>query len=326
MINNSAAMQRRVMVTGASGFVGQALCEALSSQGWAVRCAVRRANTADDVVVGDIGAETDWRGALEGIDAVVHLAARTHVMHRESGDVLDVYRSINVAGTARLATTAAARGVRRLVFLSSIKVNGESTSTRAFSESDAPQPEDAYGISKHEAEQALREVSAKSGLEVVIVRPPLVYGPGAKANFLRLLHLCARRTPLPLASINNRRSLIFLDNLVSAISACLVHPAAAGNTYLACDEEAVSTPELIQRISAALGVSPRTFHLQTRLVGATAALLGRSSEWARLANSLLVDTTKIRTELGWQPPFTMSQGLAATAQWYHKQFPLKSNT
>lgn len=319
-------IHRHALVTGATGFVGQALCNTLAARGWKVLRAVRRNPAAGDFVVGDMGLEADWHRAVEGMDCVVHLAARTHVLRDDALDPMDAYRRINVTATANLAQAAAEQGVRRFVFLSSIKVNGEFTSNTAFIERDRPQPADRYGRSKLEAEQALRQIAQESALEVVIVRSPLVYGPGVKANFLRLMHLSARRRPLPLGSIKNRRSLIYLDNLVDAIVTCMTHPAAAGKTYLVSDSESVSTPELIRRISSALGVAPRLFRFSPSLLSLAARLMVRHPEWERLSNSLLIDSTKIRAELGWQPPFTMAQGLAETAQWYHKQFPLKSNT
>jgi len=324
--NMNMVRVQRTLVTGATGFVGQALCKTLVSQDWSVRRAVRGNAAPGDFVAGDIGLDTDWARAVEGMDCIVHLAARTHVLRDDALDPLGAYRRINVAATVDLANAAVKQGVRRLVFLSSIKVNGESTPDFTFTESNTPQPTDAYGVSKLEAEQALRQIAQETSLEVVIVRSPLVYGPGVKANFLRLMHLCARMMPLPLASIENRRSLIYLGNLVDAIVTCMAHPAAAGNTYLVSDRESVSTPELIRSISAALGTTPRMFAFPPSFLSLAAKLLGRHAEWDRLANSLVIDSLKIRHDLGWQPPFTMAQGLMATAQWYHSQFPLKSNT
>lgn len=318
--------RRRVLVTGAHGFVGQALCETLTSGAWSVRRAVRRQIAEGDFVVGDVGPQSDWLRAVAGVDCVVHLASRTHIMHDESLNPMDAYRDINVAGTIQLAKTAAAQGVRRFVFMSSIKVNGEWTAEHPFTEADTPQPRDAYGISKHEAEQALREIAKETGLEVTILRPPLVYGPGVKANFLRLMQLVARRRPLPLGSIDNRRSLIYVENLADAIVACMEHPAAAGKTYLVSDSEAVSTPELVRQIALALGVEARLLSLPTSLLSLGAKLLRRDAEWQRIGGSLQIDSSKIRDELNWKPPFTMAQGLAQTAQWYHSQYPLKSIT
>ena len=207
-----------------------------------MRCALRSSASADALqlrpgetaIVGDIGPDTDWRDALAGIDTVIHLAARTHVMH-QTGNPLEQYRRINVLGTTHLAHSAARAGVRRMVLLSSIKVNGESTGAAAFTEHDEPRPQDAYGITKWEAEQALREVAAANSLEAVVLRPPLVYGPGVKANFLRLMQAIDRGIPLPLAAIDNKRSLVYLGNLVEALTLCATHPAAAGETFLVSD-------------------------------------------------------------------------------------------
>lgn len=313
-----------VLVTGATGFVGQALCDSLKCRDWRVRRAVRSRVAASEFVVHDIGPNTGWRGALEGIDCVVHLAARTHVIDDNSRDTMDAYRWINVAGTITLARAAAMHGAKRFVYLSSIKVNGERTSGHPFTERDTPCPEDAYGISKYEAEQALWQIARETGLEVVILRPPLVYGPGVKANFLQLMHVCARRIPLPLASIENSRSLIYLGNLVDAIAICMQHPLAGGKTFLLGDSEDVSTPELARRISAALGVRPRLLPFPPAGLGWGSALFGRKAQWERLSSSLQINSTAIRNELEWRPPYTMAQGLAATARWYHSHFPVKA--
>jgi nucleoside-diphosphate-sugar epimerase len=320
------ASRAQVFVTGATGFVGRTLCQSLIAKYWHVRRALRSGAGTGDFVVPDIGPDTDWQGAVEGIDCVVHLAARTHFVDDDTHNAIDAYRWINVAGTINLAKAAARHGVQRFVFVSSTKVNGEQTTNQPFTEKDTPQPGDAYGMSKHEAEQALWQIAKDTGLEVVILRPPLVYGPGVKANFLRLMHLAARGMPLPLASIENRRSLIYLGNLVDAIAVCMEHPAAAGNTYLVSDSETIGTSELVQGISSALGVKSRLFRFPVSLLTLGAALFGRSAKWNRLSGSLQIDSSKIRAELGWRPPFTMAQGLAETAQWYHSQFSVKSKT
>lgn len=313
-------MRGLLLVTGANGFVGSALCEALERAGHGLRRAVRGpGNTGAPratVAVGDIGAKTDWRDALAGSDCVVHLAARTHVLREAAADPLAEYRRVNVEGTRRLAEQAAAAGVRRLVFLSSVKVNGERTVSQAFVEGDPPRPEDAYGISKWEAEQELLQIARATGLEVVVLRPPLVYGPGVKGNFLRLLRLVARGVPLPLASVHNWRSLVYLGNLVDAILTATGAPQSAGQTYLVSDGEDVPTPDLIRAIARALGAQPRLFPCPPALLRAAAALAGRGGEAARLTGSLQVDSSRIRRELGWQPPFTLGQGLAETARWF----------
>lgn len=310
--------ENTVLVTGADGFVGRALCEALVAAGRGARRAVRRLDHASTgaVAVGDIGPDTNWNAALDGVSCIVHLAARTHVLRETAADALAAYRRINVAGTERLARAAAARGTRRLVFLSSVKVNGEGTGERPYTEEDAPRPEDAYGISKTEAERALAGIASETGLEITVLRPPLVYGPGVKGNFLRMLGLVARGVPLPLGAIDNRRSFIYLGNLVDAIVQALDVPRAAGRTYLAADGEDLSTPALVRAMAAALGAKPRLVPFPLALLKVAASLAGRGAELARLAGSLQVDSSRIRHELGWQPPYTVSQGLERTAKWY----------
>jgi nucleoside-diphosphate-sugar epimerase len=308
-----------ILITGATGFVGRALAAALHDR--PVKRALRspRADQkAADVVVGDIGPGTDWLDALQEVDCVVHLAARTHVLDEQETDPLARYREINVQGTSNLAERAAAAGVRRFVFLSSIKVNGEATVDHPFSEGDTPGPIDAYGISKCEAEASLRAIGRKTGMETAILRPPLVYGPGVRGNFLRLLQLIERGMPLPLGSIKNRRSLIGVANLVDAIIACMDSPAAAGQTYLVSDGEDVSTPELVARLARAMGKSPRLLPCPATLLNIGAALTGRRAEILRLTGSLQVDSSRIRRELGWQPRCSREPGLNATVQGYHR--------
>ena len=243
-----------VLVTGASGFVGSIVCQVLIERGIAVRRALGLSGGAlahrDDCVIREPGEVANWSMAMKGVDSVVHLAARTHVMRDTAADPLAEYRRINVSGTQALAEAAQAAGVRRFIFLSSIKVNGGGTTLRPYSETDAPCPEDAYGVSKREAELALR--AAAADMETVILRPPLLYGPGVKGNFLRLMRAIERGMPLPLGSIHNHRSLLYVGNLVDAIMLSLDHPAAAGQTYLVADNEGISTPELIRAIAAAM--------------------------------------------------------------------------
>ena len=307
-----------ILVTGANGFVGRVLCDALAASGRTVRKAVRAvAGDATTTTVGEIGPATDWRASLTGVSAVVHLAARTHVLHETAPDPLAACLHVNAQGTERLARSAAACGIRRLVFLSSVKVNGERTRERPYTEDDLPRPEDAYATSKRDAEQALARVAAETGLETVVLRPPLVYGPGVKANFLRLMHLVARGAPLPLGAIVNRRSLIYAGNLAHAIVTALDSPPAAGRTYLVSDGEDVSTPALVRMLAQALGVKPRLLPVPLAALDVAAALAGRRAELARLTGSLQVDSSRIRSELAWRPPFTLAQGLELTAQWYH---------
>jgi nucleoside-diphosphate-sugar epimerase len=307
----------RVLVTGANGFVGQALCPLLENAGWQVQRATR-GPAANSIAVGEIGAETDWRAALEEVGTVVHLAARVHIMRDDARDPLAQYRAVNRDGTERLARQAALAGVRRLVYLSSIKVNGERTSGQPFRASDAPQPQDPYAHSKWEAEQALRRIAAETGLETVILRPPLVYGPGVKANFLRLMRLVEHGMPLPLARVDNRRSFLYLGNLADAVRACLAHPAAAGKIYLLSDGAPPSTPALIRALAKALGKSARILPVPLPLLRLAGQLVGKDAEIARLLDSLEIDGTEIERELEWQPPYTLDEGLEVTAAWFRE--------
>ena len=313
---------RAVLVTGGGGFVGSALISLLRREARPVIRVLRSSAAhpeACDAIVRNIGPDTDWRILLKNVDCIIHLAARTHVLNEHGTNPLPAYREINVKGTARLARQAAEAGVRRLVFLSSIKVNGEETGDSPFSEESPSRPLDAYGISKAEAEDALRSIEAATGLETVILRPPLIYGPGVKGNFLRLLQLVERRAPLPLASINNRRSLLFVDNLVDAICACMESPVARGKTYLVSDGEDTSTPELIAKLAVAMNVTPNLLSCPVALLRLGASVLGKRAEFTRLTGSLQVNSGRIRTELGWSPRHSLNQGLISTAQWYHQR-------
>ncbi|MDD4929271.1 MAG: SDR family oxidoreductase [Gallionella sp.] len=308
----------KFLVTGANGFVGRALCVELHERGFAVRAAVRSANAGlDDCereIVGAIDGKTDWSAALSCVDTVIHLAARVHVMHDDSADPLAEFCKVNVAGTERLARSAAAVGVKRFVYVSSIKVNGEATDgVRRFSETDIPDPQDPYGVSKWEAEQALHRVAKETGLEVVMVRPPLVYGAGVKGNFAQMLKVLAKGIPLPLASVENLRSLIYVGNLADALILCATHPAAAGQTYLVSDGEDVSTPDLLRQLGGAMGHPARLLPFPQALLKLAGRMTGRADQVERLSGSLQVDSSKIRRELNWTPPYTLAQGLTATA-------------
>ncbi|MET0067270.1 MAG: SDR family oxidoreductase [Candidatus Thiodiazotropha sp.] len=319
----------RLLVTGANGFVGRHLCPELISRGHEVRAALRRAHPdgpvseqtqpvtaqlSGQVVVGDIDGSTDWGPALEGIDSVIHLAGRAHVMQEHSVDPLILYRQVNVAGSRRLAQQAAAAGVRRLIYLSSIKVNGERTGDQPFRETDAPAPEDAYGVSKWEAEQALRQVAEETGLELVIVRPVLIYGPGVKGNLLRLSRLIRRGIPLPFKSLDNRRSLLGIGNLLDFLHLCLSHPAAAGEVFLVCDGTDLSTPQLIREMAAAMGLTAKLWPFPTPWLISLARLFGRSAEVERLCGNLQVDIGKSARLLGWHPTVPAVEGLRAMLQ------------
>ena len=302
----------KLLVTGATGFVGTTLGSRLAELGYEVVPSVRgKSGLPNEVVVGNLDVLTDWRLAFVNCDAVIHLAARVHVMNEPSQNPLALYRATNTEGTLNLARQAAQSGVKRFVFISTIKVNGEGRDA-PYRETDAAAPEDPYAISKWEAEQGLRQIERETGMEVVILRPPLVYGPGVKANFQRLLQVVRRGWPLPLGAIQNRRSLLYLGNFVDAIRLCVEHPAAAGQTFLLDDGEPVSTPELIRALARAMGRPARLLAVPVGVLEFAGALLGRRAAVARLTGSLWVDSSAIRTRLGWTPPFSMAAGLAAT--------------
>jgi nucleoside-diphosphate-sugar epimerase len=311
-----------VLVTGANGFVGRALCVCLLQDGHAVHAVVRPSANFDvtgcqSSHIPIIGADTDWTAALAGVTTVIHLAARVHVMRDDAADPLEEFRRVNVAGTERLALSAVASGVKRLVYVSSIKVNGEVTRAGSmFTEADRPSPQDAYGVSKDEAEQALHRIAKQTGLEVVIVRPPLVYGAGVKGNFVQMLKALAKGIPLPLASARNLRSFVYVGNLVDALSVCATHPDAAGKTYLVSDGEDISTPDLLSQLGTAMGHPAQLFPCPVGLLQLAGRLTGKSAPVERLFGSLQVDNGKIRRELDWTPPYTLQQGLRATAEWY----------
>ena len=315
----------KVLVTGASGFVGKTLCAHLASLNFDVVATVQKLPDAlvpkvNYRIVTEICASTVWDYVLAGVHTVIHCAARVHLMNDQAQDPLTEFRCVNTLGTETLARATAHCRAKRLIFLSSIKVNGESTPPDApFDQTSPAKPQDPYAISKWEAEQALTQIATETGLEVVILRCPLVYGPGVKGNFLRLLQAVDRGIPLPLALARNRRSLIYLDNLTDAITTCLTHPAAAGKTYLVNDGEDVSTAELISRIAQALGKPSRLWPCPLGLIELAGRMTGKSDEIARLLGSLCIDSSKIRSELDWTPPYTLEQGLAETAQWLHGQ-------
>lgn len=310
----------KFLVTGANGFVGQYLCTELLRQGHTVRAAVRSAspmvNGIEVSVVGTIDSETNWTDALRDVNVVIHLAARVHMMKDTATDPLTEFLKVNTQGTANLASQAASAGVKRFVFVSSIKVNGEQTTEdNPFTESDKPNPQDAYGISKWQAELALQRIAQETGLEIVIVRPPLVYGPGVKGNFAKLLTAVSKGIPLPLASVRNKRSLIYVGNLVDALIACASHPAAAGKTYLVRDGEDISTPDLVRQIAIGSGRTARLFPLPVNLLRRLGRLFGKLESVERIVDSLRVNDDLIRKELCWGPRFTSQKGLHETAHW-----------
>jgi UDP-glucose 4-epimerase len=306
-----------ILVTGASGFVGADLCQILVARGYGVRGVFRKTNgvTAthspfERVGVATIDASTAWSLVLQDVETVVHLAARVHVMSDTSLDPLAAFRLVNTEATLNLACQAAQAGVKRFIFISSVKVNGEETELdQPFNEDDEPRPIDPYGISKMEAEQGLRKIAANTGMEVVIIRPPLVYGPGVKANFAALMRAVQRGWPLPLGAVHNQRSLVALDNLVDFIVTCISHPHAANQTFLVSDGQDLSTTELVRGMAQAAGVPARLLPVPVWALQAGATLLGKGDAVQRLCGNLQVDISKARSLLGWVPPVSVDEGL-----------------
>ena len=317
---------KKVLVTGANGFIGKALCDALIRDGHDVVATVRQSdvdlkNNSDInyLSVGEIDEHTDWSTALKDVEVVIHAAARVHVMKESTLSPLKEFRKTNTEATEHLARVAACNGVKRFIFISSVNVNGEETEgSKKFTEKDERDPKSPFGISKSEAELKLELVAKETGLEVTIIRPPLVYGPRVRANFLKLLSLIYYGTPLPFKSIKNKRSLIFVDNLVDAILTCAAHPEAKNKIYMVSDGEDVSIYQLIWYISDAFYRKCRAFSFPTRLINILAKLIG-IGDIDRLTLSLAIDNSKIKHELGWQPPYTLAQGLKITVDWYLSQ-------
>jgi nucleoside-diphosphate-sugar epimerase len=365
---------KKVLITGANGFIGRNLCVFLKKKGYFVRGAVRKdvhdVSGADEYVqIGDIDQKTDWQQALSGVDTVVHLAARVHIINDTTANPVEAFRKVNVFGTERLAQASVQVGVKRFIFASSVKVNGEGVAdsvgraldsssfdytqdealsgvegasaspqndnggeTRndnggkarndnggkaqndrgVYTEEDVPKPEDAYGISKMEAEQVLKRIADKTGLEVVVLRLPLVYGPGVKANFRNLVKIAGSGLPLPFKGINNKRSFLYLGNLIEAMAACIEHPRAAGQTFLISDGQDLSTPGLIRMIANAMGKRVVLFSLPLRFLRMLCKIMGKAKELEKLTGSLRVDNSKIRNLLGWEPAFTMKEGIRET--------------
>lgn len=304
----------KVAVTGSNGFVGKRLCQSLLAQNYGVLPVVRKARGSNELGIGEIGPHTKWAGILGDVDCIVHLAARVHIMNDSSVDPLADFRKINVDGTVNLARHAVDAGVKRFIYLSSIKVNGEKTvEGKPFRETDSVMPEDAYAISKLEAENCLQKISEETGMEVVVIRPPLVYGAGVKANFAKMLCWLNKGYPLPFGAIHNKRSLVALDNLVSLIIFCIEHPAAANQIFLAGDDEDMSTTELLQRAAQALGRKQILLPVPGAVLKLGFRALGKIELAQRLCDSLQVDISKAKTLLGWKPPVTVEQALKYTA-------------
>ena len=304
-----------ILVTGASGFIGRALVCRLSSEGAGVIGAVRRLTGEKcELLSPSLGEGVDWRPLVSGRTVVVHTAGRAHVLNDRADCPTALFRVVNTVGTLRLAEQSAESGVGRFVFLSSIGVNGNHN-TRAFTETTPPNPKEPYALSKLEAEEGLVQVGKRTGMEIVVLRPPLVYGPGAPGNFGRLASAVKRGIPLPLGSVtDNRRTLVGLDNLVDLIVTCAYHPAAANQVFLAGDDEDLSTADLLRRMAKAFGVSPRLLPVPVPLLRAMARAAGKGGMVERLCGSLQVDITKAREVLGWKPPLTVDEGLARVAE------------
>ena len=316
------SLQKTILITGATGFVGRRLVQQLQLRGASLICATRITSAPQkplenvkNIVVGECDANADWQFALKDIDYVIHCAARVHVMNEVAQNPLAEFRRINVEGTLHLARQAAAAGVKRFIFLSSVKVNGEATQLgHPYTENDMPNPQDDYGISKLEAELGLQAIAQQTGMEVVIIRPPLIYGAGVKANFLAMINLVKKRLPLPLGAIHNKRSFVYIDNIVSLMMLCLTHPSAANQIFLASDDHDLSTTDLLRECARAANVSLILLPIPVSWLRFAALCLGKQAIIQRLCGSLQVDVSKAKKMLNWQPDKTVQEGLKVTAQ------------
>ena len=308
-----------ILVTGSNGFVGSALCATLRARGVGVRAAVRKSATNEQVNVGDLNGGTDWRLALAGCSTVIHLAARVHVMADTEQDPMRAYREVNVDATMNLARQAVQAGVRRLVFVSSVKVNGEATHAQPFRSADIPMPGDPYGQSKLEAEQALQQYARETGLEVVIVRPPLVYGPGVKANFLNLMKLVRLGAPLPFGSIKNYRSMVALANLVDLLIVCTTHPSAPGEVFMVSDGHDLNTADLVRMIANAMRRRLWLVPVPPWLLAGAAKLVGKASIADRLLGTLQVDIENTQAKLKWEPVMAPQAAIDQTVAHFLQQ-------
>jgi nucleoside-diphosphate-sugar epimerase len=310
-------MKDKILITGATGFVGSHLLQMALTQDRKVICPVRNKNAASDVqapIIDSIGRNTDWQAHLPQVHTVIHCAARVHVMNDTETDPLAAFREVNLYGTLRLAEQAAAAGVSQFIYLSSIKVNGEMTEAeQAFTENDEPQASDPYGISKQEAEAALIELGQRTGMTITIIRPPLVYGKGVAANFLSLLIWVKKQIPLPLGSIHNQRSFVFVKNLCDFILHCVQNPRAFNQVFLISDGRDMSTTELLREAAKALNVRSRLLPFPAGLIRLAANLIGKKNIADRLCQSLRVDSSKARTHMQWNPPYSVQQGLSESA-------------
>lgn len=313
-----------ILLTGATGFVGSALTRQLHQQGYSLTAVVRRVTdslpgTIQQTPVGDLRPNTNWTPVLNGVDTVIHLAARVHVMRDDTTDPLAAFRRINTIATLNLAQQAADARARRFIYLSSIKVNGENTTDKPFTPKEHNVPTDPYALSKYEAERGLMEMAQQTGMEIVIIRPPLVYGPGVKGNFRQLIQWTHRGIPLPLGAIHNQRSLVALDNLINLVITCINHPAAANQTFLISDDEDLSTTELLQRLGNALDKPACLFPVPQGLLEHGLKLIGKGDIARRLCSDLRIDISNTKQRLDWKPPVSVDEGLRRTAQWYLQQ-------
>ena len=315
----------KVLVTGATGFVGRHLCKLLASSEYQVvgtrRSSAKKNESTDyDLVsVGDIGDEVVWEPVLDGVDYVVHLAARVHVMRETADDPLADFRRVNVAGTERLLRSCGRQGVKRFILISTTKVHGESTNEEPFAANSDTKPVDPYAQSKLEAERTVEEIGRDTGFETTIIRPPLVYGPGVGGNFARLATMVRRGIPMPFGKIENLRSLVFVQNLCDLILECLINPGAVGERFLVSDNDDVSTPELVRQLAAAMSRPARLLPIPVPALKSAAVLVGRSAEVSRLTESLQLDISHTMSRLDWTPPFSMQQGIESTVRWYEEQ-------
>jgi nucleoside-diphosphate-sugar epimerase len=314
----------RILITGATGFIGTPLVNTLRTQGHILSGTTRKTGVVSGPngiplhKIPEISINTDWSNIISGAEVVIHLAARVHIMKDQSRNPIEAFRRVNTLGTKALALQAANAGIKRFIFLSSVKVAGETSPSDGFKESGPISPNDPYSISKYEAEQELLKIAQRSSMEVVIIRPPLVYGPNVKGNFLSLLKLAKRNYPLPLNSINNKRSLIFVDNLTDAITKAVDHPKAANKIFFLSDEENLSTTELIIKISRAFGTKARVFNIPQKYLILLGKITGNTETIKRLTQTLTVDSTRIKSDLNWSPPFQSDVGIEKTVNWYNR--------
>ncbi len=316
---------KKILVTGANGFIGRAISAELVLQGFDVLCAVRRPFLLDGASilrVTDLEEQSDWSSNLDGVDCIIHTAARVHVMDDTAHNPFTEFHKVNVIGTLNLAQQAASRGVQRFIFLSSIKVNGEYTEPgKPFKAEDVPNPQDGYSLSKHQAEAGLFLIAQKTGMEITVIRPPLVYGPGVKANFASMMHALQRSIPLPFGAIHNKRSFVYISNLVSLIVRCIDHPAAANQVFFVSDGCDLSTTELLNACATALGVKARLLPVPQSWIDSGARLLGKHKVAQRLCGSLQVDISKTQQYLDWTHPFSLTEGLKVTAHSTSTELP-----